>query len=264
MGRAHTIVRPRVDAQRWTAYLRSFHAERPGITEQAFRHIADDAAGTPYEWLLEAVGHTPGRVVDVACGNAALLPWLGGHDSYLGVDTSQAELELAVEQGRGPVMLADARHLPLPDASVDTAVSSMGLMLIRPVTEALAEIRRVLVPGGALAMLLPAVWPVALRDAVLGVPLAVALRGPGSMPQHFSPRRITGLLSANGMTVAEVSRRRFPFGVHTAGHASLAVRSLYTPGRSPHTLARAEALLSALARPGAELPVPLMRVVARA
>lgn len=252
-----------MDPHRWTAYLRSFHAERPGITEQAFRHVADDAAGTPYEWLLDAVGHAPGRVVDVACGNAALLPWLQRHDSYLGVDTSEAELNLATQQGRGPVMLADARDLPLPDQSVDTVVSSMGLMLIRPVEQALAEIRRVLVPGGTLAMLLPAVWPVALRDAWLGVPLAVTLRGPGSMPQHFSARRITGLLDRRGLTLAEVSRRRFPFGVHTPGDAALAVRSLYTPGRSPHTLARAEAVLARLARPGAELPVPLMRAVAR-
>lgn len=250
-------------AAAWSEYVHSFHADHPGITEQAFRHASHSVVGTPYDWLLQAIDAPPGRVLDVACGNAALLPWLVGHESYLGVDTSEDEVARAQLLGRGPVALADARALPLPGDSVDTVFSSMGLMLVDPVEKALAEIRRVLVPGGVLAVLVPSLWPVSLRDARLGLPLTLALRGPGSMPQQLSVRRLRGLLTGAGLTVVDVARQRFAFPVQRPEHAALAVRSLYTPGRSQHALAHAEALLARLSGPGGELPVPLLRVVAQ-
>jgi SAM-dependent methyltransferase len=49
----------------------------------------------------------------------------------------------------------DARDIPLPDASVDTVVFRMGLMLVPEPAVALAEIRRVLRPGGTFVT---AVW----------------------------------------------------------------------------------------------------------
>ena len=251
------------DATAWSNYVHTFHADHPGITEQAFRHAAHGVVGTPYNWLLRGIDVPLGRVLAVASGNAALLPWLDGHDSYLGVDTSEDEIARAQVLGRGPVALADVRALPLPDDSVDTVLSSMALMLIDPVEQALREIRRVLVPGGVLAVLVPSLWPVSLRDARLGLPLALSLRGPGSMPQQLSVRRLRGLMRDAGLEMVDAARERFPFPVHRPEHASLAVRSLYTPGRSPHTLARAETVLARLARPGGELPVPLLRVIAR-
>lgn len=250
-------------SEAWSDYVHTFHADHPGVTEQAFRHASHATVGTPYDWLLQAVDAPLGRVLDVACGNAALLPWLDGHDSYLGVDTSEAEIARAHALGRGPVILADVRALPLPDDCVDTVLSSMALMLIDPVEQALSEIRRVLVPGGVLALLVPSLWPVALRDARLGLPLALSLRGPGSMPQQLTVRRLRGLMRDAGLEMVDGARERFPFPVHRPEHASLAVRSLYTPGRSPRTLARAETVLARLAGPGGELPVPLLRVVAR-
>jgi len=248
----------------WDAYLASFHAARPGITEQALHHAAHPDLGNPYAWLAAALPASLGTVLDVACGNAALLPWLTGHHSYLGVDVSDHEVAAARREGRGPVMLADARRLPMDDSAVDTVVSSMGLMLVRPVEAAVAEIRRVLRPGGTLALLVPAVWPVRLSDVALGLPLAVALRGPGSMPQQLSPRRLRRVLRTGGFRTQALERRRFPFPVHSDEHAALAVRALYTPGRSTRQLLRAESILSRWARPAAELPVPLMRVVATA
>ena len=247
----------------WADYVHTFHADHPGITEQAFRHAAHSVLGTPYDWLLRAIDAPLGRVLDVACGNAALLPRLDKHESYLGIDTSEHEIARARTLGRGPVTLADARALPLADDSVDTVLSSMGLMLIDPVQDALREIRRVLVPGGMLAVLVPSLWPVSLRDARLGLPLALSLRGPGSMPQQLWAHRLRGVMHDAGLEMVDAARDRFPFPVHRPEHASLAIRSLYTPGRSPHTLGRAERLLARLSGPGGELPVPLLRVVAR-
>ncbi|MDL2268151.1 ubiquinone/menaquinone biosynthesis methyltransferase [Desulfovibrio sp. OttesenSCG-928-G15] len=48
---------------------------------------------------------------------------------------------------------ADARHLPLPDASVDAVTIAFGLRNIRPREEAYAEALRVLTPGGKLCVL---------------------------------------------------------------------------------------------------------------
>jgi hypothetical protein len=83
------------------------------------------------------------------------------------------------------------------------------------------------------------------------------------MPQQLSVRRLRSLMREAGLEMVDAARERFPFPVHRPEHASLAVRSLYTPGRSAHTLARAETVLARLAGPGGELPVPLLRVVAR-
>lgn len=247
----------------WARYLQQFHAERPGITEQAFRHATDERFGTPYQWLADDLPSAPGVVLDVACGNAALLPWLRGHDRYLGVDRSHAEVEHARRAGRGPVLRGDARRLPVPDASVDTVVSSMGLMLVQPLEHALAEMARVLRPGGSLALLLPSTWPIRAGDVALGLALSLRLHGPGSMPQQVTVARLQRAMSSVGMSVVRATRHRFPFALHDHEHARLAVRSLYTPGRSPRQLARAESLLAQHSGDGVELPVPLLRVLAR-
>lgn len=253
-------MRGRID---WASYLQEFHADRPGVTEQAFRHVAHPQLGTPYEWLTQGLPPSLGSVLDVASGNAALLPWLSGYDSYLGVDLSSAEIDLAHRQGRGPVVYGDARRLPVPDASVDTVVSSMGLMLVQPLEQAVAEVARVLRPGGTVGLLLPALWPVRVRDAPLGLLLSTLLTGPGSMPQQVSARRIRRLLAGVGLSTVETAWQRFPFPLRTAEHAALAVRALYVPGRHPQQLARAETALTRWVGGRAELPVPLLRVVAR-
>jgi ubiquinone/menaquinone biosynthesis C-methylase UbiE len=116
----------------WDGYLTDFHRARPGITEAALEHARDLTLGSAYEWLASALPERLGHVLDIACGNAALQPALSGYTSYLGVDLSAAELDSARDLARGPVVRGDARALPAPDQSVDTAVVSMGLMLVRP------------------------------------------------------------------------------------------------------------------------------------
>lgn len=245
----------------WSDYLRDFHDARPGVTEAVFVHAADREVGTPYDWLVQCVPGPLGSVLDLACGNAAVQPRLGRHASYLGVDRSSAELEQARRLGRGPVVEGDLLDLPLNDACVDLAVSSMGLMLVQPVEQALAEVRRVLRPGGRLALLLPAVWPLHPRDLPVLLRLSRALHGPGSMPQQLGRRRVRRTLRAAGLQVLSLENRRFPFEVVSADDAGLAVRALYTPGRTPEQLSAAEHAL--LGRHGkATLPVPLLRVLA--
>jgi ubiquinone/menaquinone biosynthesis C-methylase UbiE len=135
-----------------------------------------------------AVAHPRGRVLDVASGNAALQPVLPAHDMCLGVDLSEAELECGRSLKWGPVVRDDARALPVSDASVDTVVSSKGIMLVRPLARAIEEIARVLRPGGTVATLLPAVRPLRAGDLPTLLALTWPLRaGFDVTARHLSP-----------------------------------------------------------------------------
>ncbi len=246
---------------RWAAYIAEYHAGNPGITETAFEHARDAALGTPHDWLAAVLPGRVGAVLDVACGSAPMFDRLE-HDSYLGVDLSSAELDLARARGRGPVVMVDARRLPLPDASVDTVVCSMGLMLVQPVEDAVQEIARVLRPGGRFALLLPSLGPVALRDLRPIAALTAALRGPGAMPQRLGARRIRTVLAAAGLAVQAQQRHRFAFALRGPDDVRLAVSALYTPGRSARRLRRAEDRLSRYAGVDGEIGLPLLRVLA--
>ncbi|GAA4697586.1 Methyltransferase domain-containing protein [Promicromonospora umidemergens] len=251
------------DPTPWSAYLGAYHGQRPGITEAAFERACDPLLGSPHDWLTAALADRPGSVLDVACGNAPLRPRLSGAKTYLGVDLSEAEVRAAQALGRGPVVTGDARALPVSDASVDVVVSAMGLMLVQPLATAIEEVARVLRPNGTAAFLLPARAPLRLTDLRPLALLSLHLRGPGSMPQHVGRRRITALLEQAGLVVTQATTHRFPFHLRTPSDARLAVQSLYTPGRSPEQLMAAEAALAGIAGPGRELPLPLLRVVAR-
>lgn len=246
----------------WPGYLRRYHQERPGITEVVFEHVHDAAGNDPYDWLLQPLPARPGRTVDIACGSAPLQPRLTSADTYLGVDISTAELAVARRYGRGPIVLADAKRLPVPDSSVDTVVSSMGLMLVEPLTEALREIARVLKPGGQVAALVPATWPIAIRDLRPMLTLVVSLRAIGAMPQHLTPHGLRRKLARVGLVQVDSQRRRFQFPIRSRDDASLAVRAMYTPGRPEHRVNAAIDALSELAG-AAQLSLPLLRIIAR-
>jgi SAM-dependent methyltransferase len=109
---------------------------------------------------LERAGVKPGhRVLDVASGpgTAALLAAerVGASGSVLGVDISDNFVEMATAAAAGHPNVRFARHpmeaLALADASFDAAMCVLGLMYAAPLSEALAEIARVLVPGGRFA-----------------------------------------------------------------------------------------------------------------
>lgn len=57
------------------------------------------------------------------------------------------------EKERITPLVADARRLPLPDASVDAVTIAFGIRNVRPRAEALAEMHRVLTPGGRACVL---------------------------------------------------------------------------------------------------------------
>jgi ubiquinone/menaquinone biosynthesis C-methylase UbiE len=102
-----------------------------------------------------------GRVVDVGCGTGNLLPFLAASgarvEGYTGVDLSPGMLRVALDKARDAdvrarFVAADAETLPLRDASFDTAVSASALHYWDDPDAGLAQIRRVLRPGGRLLL----------------------------------------------------------------------------------------------------------------
>ena len=94
-------------------------------------------------------------VLDVGCGSGAyLLPHLGEVRSAVGIDFAPNMLAAIRERLGGEVpghlrlFEADAREIPLPNASVDLAYSFTTLYYVPQVELAIAEVARVLRPGG--------------------------------------------------------------------------------------------------------------------
>ncbi len=107
----------------------------------------------PHERLLDLCTGT----ADIALAAASGTPGVG---HVLGIDFSHEMLRL----GRGKIsargldrrislVRGDAMRLPLPGASVDTAVISFGIRNVQSPDVACRELARVLGPGGRLAVL---------------------------------------------------------------------------------------------------------------
>jgi ubiquinone/menaquinone biosynthesis C-methylase UbiE len=105
--------------------------------------------------ILDLAGDVAGRqVLDVGCGSGPLFASLRDRGAHVtGFDSSAGMLELARKR-LGPdaaLHLADLGDpMPFPDGAFDDVVASLVLHYLEDWTVALAELRRVLKPGGRL------------------------------------------------------------------------------------------------------------------
>jgi SAM-dependent methyltransferase len=142
----------------WPGYLRQFHTATPGSTEALLsRAVSGDH--TPYRWLVRAVSAESRRILDLACGNGPVARELYGR-WVVGVDNNSVQLS----GSPGPKVQADALHLPFANEAFDVVTCSMGLMVLQPLPDVLAEAARVLRRGGVLAATVPAVRPLRRGD----------------------------------------------------------------------------------------------------
>ncbi len=110
----------------------------PEYTEQILPLAAAELAGST-------------TVLDVGCGDGQVgrLASAIGAGLVVGVDPTWNQVRVAAERGGGVhVARAGAAALPFADRSFDAVVACLVFEHIRDVDEAIAEVARVLVPGG--------------------------------------------------------------------------------------------------------------------
>lgn len=127
------------------------------------RHVAS---------ALGEVAPTGAAVLDAGCGTGGLLRRLGetGRGWQLqGLDFSPLACELAGERTARPITLGSVEALPFGDATFDAVVSCDVVCQVPEAGPALAELRRVLRPGGALVLTMPAYrWMYSYHDRQVG------------------------------------------------------------------------------------------------
>src|SRR5579862_4481388 len=113
-----------------------------------------DGADPEYEEqiLPLAAAHLAGarRVLDVGCGEGQLCRLAAASGAQaVGVDPTVAQLAVARERsGGGEYVRAVAGHLPFTSGSFDAAVACLVFEHIQDTDQAIAEVARVLEPGG--------------------------------------------------------------------------------------------------------------------
>ena len=154
--------------QPWDSFARLSAGDR-------FREQSAEMGAATTQALVEAARIVPGlRVLDLACGSgepaisiAELLRKPAPNfdkcgtntGSVVGIDMAAAPLEMARERARArglenvEFLQGDVHSLPFADAGFDRVTSRMGVMFFADFPRALKEMRRVLGPGGRVALL---------------------------------------------------------------------------------------------------------------
>jgi ubiquinone/menaquinone biosynthesis C-methylase UbiE len=110
------------------------------------RHVLDPA-------MLDRVDRRRfHRALDVGCGEGRFCRLLQSRNiAAVGIDPTPALIEAAIEQDRnGTYQIATAEKLPFDDNSFDLVISYLVLIDIADIKPAIAEMSRVLAPGGVL------------------------------------------------------------------------------------------------------------------
>lgn len=178
-------------------------------------------------WMLDAIRPQPGhRVLELAAGvaetgllAAELVAPVGG---VIVSDQAEAMLEGArarareLELGNVEFRVLDAEAIDLPLASLDAVLCRWGYMLLADPAVALVETRRVLRPGGRVAL---AVWasvehnPWASLTTVELIERGLISAPPPGTPGPFAlgdPQRVRALLEEAGFQEAQVEAIDLP------------------------------------------------------
>lgn len=107
------------------------------------------SAGRDQAWRRTAVAHLPmGRMLDLGSGTGAAAPIFGSRE-VVALDPVRQMLSLSPHRLR---VTAVGEALPFPDQSFDGVFSAYVLRNLTSVDATLAEVRRVLRPGGVAAI----------------------------------------------------------------------------------------------------------------
>jgi SAM-dependent methyltransferase len=186
-----------------------------------FAHWVDPLLGI-------AVVQPSDHVVDLACGTGlvtrALVDRLDADGHVHGVDLDEvmlARAATAVNSRQVTWQKADAGDLPLETSTFDLVVCNQGLQFFPDRDVVLAEVRRILRPGGRLALavwgrLEANPWPAAMAEAIGEFLGDDARAGTESVCGLGDPDRVRSLLTGAGFMDVDVSEM-----VQTARHSDV-------------------------------------------
>jgi SAM-dependent methyltransferase len=147
------------------------------------------------------------RALDIGCGDGRLTSELRAGE-LTAADVSRVALERARARlpGAALVTLAPDARLPFEDSSFDLALAAETLEHVRDVQGLLSELRRVLAPGGTLAVTTPAHGRLTGLDVLAR---GFERRFPPLSPhlRFFTPRSLRELLDDLGFDVLSLKRR---------------------------------------------------------
>ncbi|MES1186703.1 MAG: bifunctional 2-polyprenyl-6-hydroxyphenol methylase/3-demethylubiquinol 3-O-methyltransferase UbiG [Myxococcales bacterium] len=164
-------------------------------------------------WVAQRIAKAHGssaRVLDVGCGAGFLSNHLAreGFD-VTGLDASQDSIEVAARHdltGRAHYLLGDALRLPFADASFDVVCAMDFLEHVEEPAKAVAEMARVLKPGGSFFFHTFNRNPLAWLVIIKGVEWFVK-----NTPRHMhvlrlfiKPQELAAMCHANGLQVTEL------------------------------------------------------------
>ncbi|MFN2384922.1 MAG: bifunctional demethylmenaquinone methyltransferase/2-methoxy-6-polyprenyl-1,4-benzoquinol methylase UbiE [Thermoanaerobaculia bacterium] len=154
-------------------YLSYDHQRAPKVREMFSRlagryDVVNDVMsfGMHRRWKRQAValalaGGKPERVLDLCCGTGDMAFYAEKRDprpQIVGVDFTLPMLAVARRRGRASgsrarLVQGDALWLPFPDGTFDAVTVGYGLRNIADPAAAIAEMRRVMAPGGRVVIL---------------------------------------------------------------------------------------------------------------
>jgi ubiquinone/menaquinone biosynthesis C-methylase UbiE len=266
-------------------------AEAIAPTWERRRAEVEELSAPFREWMLRALGPREGdTVLELAAGvgdtgfEAAAI--VGETGRLMTTDVSPAMLEAARRRGaelgvaNAGYRVMDAERIELDDNSVDGVLCRFGYMLMADPATALAETRRVLRPGGRLAL---AVWGTAEQNPFF-VTIAVSLVQRGHLPLPEPPpapgpfsmassERTEGLLRRAGFAevrteevagrfVASDADEYLSVIADTAGPIGLTLRGLAEPDRAAVNADVEKSLRRFAADGGYEIPCLALCAVA--
>nr|WP_086938280.1 malonyl-ACP O-methyltransferase BioC [Thaumasiovibrio occultus] len=139
----------------------SFHSQKQAIASAFGKAASSYDASAAFQrraglQLIHDMPHfdLPQKVLDLGCGTGYFShEWQKAGHKVTCLDLSPAMLAQAQQRcgDQADYLVGDAEHLPLADSSFDVAFSSLALQWCDDLSKPLAEMRRVVRPGGVIA-----------------------------------------------------------------------------------------------------------------
>ncbi len=154
-----------------------------------FRALHNHAAGL----LRTHLGGAKGNLLDAGCGTGGFIRRIAPafpELSFTGIDLYQVACDLAMQRGTPRVIRGSVTALPFADAEMASVTSLDVLQHIPNQSAAVAELYRVLEPGGLLVMNAPAfMWLWSYHDDVTHT------------ERRYTRKELTTLLEAAGFAI---------------------------------------------------------------